>query len=471
LNDAHSARVYATYVDNDQQLPGALTRSEVDDDADQASAAAIGGNYQKNVETGRVAAKTVWQIDAGSRLEAGVSYEEQSLYHPIVDRILVDFDGPGPAPPVEVFSLLVDTDHRDIGATMRYSLEAGNHDVLVGLNFGNGRAEGGNYRNDGGRRNGLSERVDNSADSLEAYVVDRWEAGSAWTVVYGMQYVDASRNVRTTDASNGNVRNPRDDYSSINPRVGIIHSTGDTGEVFANLSRLYEAPTTFEMEDDVRGGNSTLDAMHGTVIEIGTRSRPESSDDGNGWRWDVSAYYAWIRDEILSLDDPLAPGNSLTTNVDQTIHAGLEALVGGSFALGTSGRHRLEPLVSLTLNDFSFDSDRVYGDNELPAAPEYVLRGEMLYRHAGGFYAGPTFDLVGGRYADFDNTYTVDSYGLVGLRAGYTAAKWEVFAEIRNLLDEDYIATVGVLNEAADDARVLYPGAPLSGYAGVRWHF
>jgi iron complex outermembrane receptor protein len=251
----------------------------------------------------------------------------------------------------------------------------------------------------------------------------------------------------------------------------VLYSLGDTSELYANVSRLYEAPTTFEMEDDVRGGNATLDAMHGTVYEIGTRSRAANANAGTRWHWDVSAYYAQIRDEILSVDDPAAPGNSLTTNIDETIHAGLEALVGASFALGSGGRHRLEPLVSLTLNEFSFDSDPVYGDNDLPAAPEYAVRGELMYRHAGGLYAGPTFDVVGERCADFSNTYTVDSYELLGLRIGYNAQKWEVFGEVRNLLDEDYIATVGVLNVAPADARVLYPGAPLSAYAGVRWQF
>jgi len=38
-----------------------------------------------------------------------------------------------------------------------------------------------------------------------------------------------------------------------------------------------------------------------------------------------------------------------------------------------------------------------------------------------------------------------------------------------NLLDEDYIATVSVLNRADNDARVLYPGAGLSALVGIRW--
>jgi hypothetical protein len=153
----------------------------------------------------------------------------------------------------------------------------------------------------------------------------------------------------------------------------------------------------------------------------------------------------------------------------RTTHAGLEALVGASFALAGSDRHRIEPLVSLTVNAFSFDSDPVYGNNDLPAAPAYAARGEVMYRNAGGLYAGPTFDLVGRRYADFANTYRVDSYGLLGLRGGYARKTWELFGEVRNLLDENYIATLSVLNVASPDARVLYPGAPVSAYVACEW--
>jgi iron complex outermembrane receptor protein len=167
------------------------------------------------------------------------------------------------------------------------------------------------------------------------------------------------------------------------------------------------------------------------------------------------------------VDDPEAPGNSLTANIPDTTHAGVEALVGASFSAGPG---RIEPLLSFTLNEFSFDSDASYGNNTLPAAPRYAARGEILYRR-GGVYFGPTLDLVGKRFADFANTYSVDSYVLFGLRAGYSSDRWELFAELRNLADEDYIATVNVLNQAAANARVLYPGAPRSAYAGVRLRF
>jgi iron complex outermembrane receptor protein len=147
------------------------------------------------------------------------------------------------------------------------------------------------------------------------------------------------------------------------------------------------------------------------------------------------------------------------------VHAGIEALLGASLQLG-EGLNRLEPLASVTVNDFWFDSDRSYGDDDLPAAPRYAMRGELMYRHWKGLYAGPTFDAVGKRFADFSNNYSIDSYELLGLRGGVERELWEMFVELRNILDEEYVATVSVRNSASVDAAILYPGAPLSVYLG-----
>ncbi|NJN50519.1 MAG: TonB-dependent receptor [Gammaproteobacteria bacterium] len=106
--------------------------------------------------------------------------------------------------------------------------------------------------------------------------------------------------------------------------------------LYGNVSRLYEPPTVFELADDVRASDQALDAMAGTVVEIGLRGNQTLARDGS-WQWDASIYQAWIDDEILSVDDPLAPGTSLSTNVERTVHAGLEAMVGARLLLGSTG--------------------------------------------------------------------------------------------------------------------------------------
>lgn len=456
FSETVNTRLYLSWIDNDQELPGALTRAQWEEDPDQPNPDNQAHNFLHEVETWRVASQTVWNIDANRRLSVGVSFEQQALYHPIVWS--------------PFFSLLIDTEQSTAGTALRYHWRLGTHELLAGLNYGQTGVEGGNYTHTEGRRDELSTRVDNDADSLELFLVDRWQFAPKWTAVYGAQGVIASREVENVTVSNGAVRNPRADFDSLNPRLGLIHQLTPDIELFGNVSRLYEAPTLYELEDDARGNEETLDAMHGVVAEIGTRGRAALSARSS-WRWDVALYYARLQDEILSMDDPDAPGTSLAINVDDTIHAGVEALVGASLAWGTDGRHRLEPLVNLMLNHFKFDDDVNYDDNDLPAAPDYAIRCELLYRHASGAFAGPTFDFVGARHADFSNTYTVDAYSLLGLRAGYVARNWELFAELRNLTDKEYISLFSVRNAAAASDAILTPGEPRSLWAGLRLRF
>lgn len=298
--------------------------------------------------------------------------------------------------------------------------------------------------------------------------MDRWQFAEDWTLVAGAQAVSAGREVKVTTLSDGSVRNPDDDYNSINPRIGLVYQVNPDTSLYTNLSRLYEAPTTFQLEDSIAGNDEALDAMKGEVFEVGSRGHKRLSRNSQ-WGWDVSAYYAQLRDEILSIDDPAAPGTSLSTNVDDTIHAGIEALLNAELALDDAGRHRLAPLASVSWNRFRFDNDAVYGDNTLPAAPNFVMKSELLYRNSNGFYIGPTMDYVSDRYADFANTYKVGSYTLFGLKSGWSNEHFRVFAEVRNLFDRDYITSHGVEDISDADSQILNPGAPLSAYLGVEY--
>jgi iron complex outermembrane receptor protein len=467
ISDSLSTRFFGTWVTNDQELPGRLTAAQVAEDPDQAEAMAIAGDYALDVDTARVANRTTWLLGDDRRFEFGVSYEDQTLFHPIVE-VLVDFDGPGPLEPVSVFSLLIDTDHTNTGAMLRYSQTTGDHRLEFGVNYGRSEVDGGHYRHSAGTRTALATLIDNEAESTEIFALDHFSVTDRLTLVFGAQAVLADREARSTSVASGTVTAPSDDYSAINPRLGAIYRIAEGATVYGNVSRLFEPPTVFELADDVRADGTALDAMKGTVIEVGARGERALGASTSAF-WDVSLYYAWIEDEILSVDDPAAPGTSLSTNIDDTTHAGLEAAFAASVLLGSL--HRIEPRVSLTLNQFEFDDDPVYGSNDLPAAPDYVVRGEVIYRHPSGFYLGPTFDLVGERYADFANSYTIDDYRLLGLRGGFEGRSWRFFVDVHNALDENYISTFSVRNVAGPADAILSPGAPVSAYAGVEFSF
>ncbi|MDX1574282.1 MAG: TonB-dependent receptor, partial [Methylophaga sp.] len=258
-----------------------------------------------------------------------------------------------------------------------------------------------------------------------------------------------------------------------NPNIGLIYALTEKTSIYGNISRLYEPPTTYQLVDETASGaNQELDAMRGTVAEIGTRGHYQQTNQ-LGWDWDISLYHAEIRDEILSTEPPGKVGTSDTTNIDKTTHTGLEALLSANYQLDPNGTHSLNPVLSLTLNHFQFDDDAQWGNNDLPAAPDYALRGEVMYRHANGFYAGPTVDVIGQRYADFANSYKIDNYALMGLKAGWQneTQSLRVFAEVRNLFDRDHITTHSVMTTAIADDDILYPGEPRSAYVGFEYRY
>lgn len=451
LSDAWSTRVYLTAVNNNSELTNALTRAQFDANPDQAESATV-GNFQVDVDTVRLANKTTWRIDTDRSLEFGFSFEDQSLFHPIVWS--------------PFFSLLIDRDHSDAGAMARYRQRVGDHELVFGLNHGNSDVSGGHYSHVAAVPTNLWARVATAATTTELFALDRWSVSDQTTFVLAVQAVSAERESRSVPVPSGAISNPRASYDRINPRVGVIHAINPGLTFYGNLSSLYEPPTTFQLQDNVAGGSATLKAMQGTVLEAGFRG--ESSHTNGSFYWDVALYHAGIDDEILSVDDPMAPGTSLSTNIDSTVHAGIEAIFRSSHSIGNRGG-QLEPLVSMTVNEFSFDGDATWGNNTLPGAPDYFVRGELIYRSPAGFFAGPTFDRVGDRWADFANSYRVDGYTLLGLRGGYSKDRWRAFIDIRNLTDKTYAAYHSVRDVAAPGAAVLYRGEPLAAYVGFEF--
>lgn len=472
INDAIVNRTFYSYINNNQQLAGQLTRAQFDANPRKASREAVGGNYQLDVETHRVANKTTWTIDNRSSLEVGFSFENQKMYHPIVDKVMMNFGGG----PVEVFSLLVDTEQQDWGTSARYNLHLNEHDILLGMNFGINSEKGGNYRNDGGRHNGLTNKLRKDASTVEIFAQDRWHINERWTLTPALQGVFAHREVNSigVDPMTGKLNNmnshPNSNYQGINPSLGLAYRFEKDATAYANVSRLYEPPTNYNLTDNTITSRTdpTLKAMEGTSIEIGTRGTQEF-DSLNTMKWDLSLYYSWLNKEILSIS-PM-PGVSQAKNFDNTIHAGVEGLIGGKFALDSVGMHSIEPMLNFTVNHFAFDNDRIYGNNRLPSAPSFFVKGEALYRHGSGVFVGPTFDVVGKRYADFSNRLKVPAYALLGVRAGWSNEHYKVFFEGRNLLDKNYVSSNSVVDTGTAASQVFNSGAPVSFFGGVEVNF
>jgi len=445
LGDDVENRVYLTAVRTDSELPGSLTKAEMEADPRQAAPANLTLDQHRNFDLLRVADKTtvrnggtVWELMAG--------WSNKDLDHPI--------------------STVVDQHSNDflLGFTGTNESELAGHDNRLrgGATFTLGTIQAANYVNIAGHRGALVSKADQTATNLEAFVEDQFALGSGFTLVAG---TTAAMNRRENDQRFGAGRDYASDYSNVSPKAGFRWD-GQGVQVFGNVSGSYEPPSFSE----ALTLNTAREAQTATTFELGTRGAHGPV------RWDASVYHSEIEHELLTLVDPVTQLTS-TINADQTTHSGVELGLEGDL-LGSSWQdspdHRLVARAAWTYGDFRFDGDRTYGDNRIAGLPPHLIRGELTWEHRDGWYAGPTFEWVPVKaFIDHRNTFAADPYALMGLRVGRRQEKglsW--FVEIRNLTDQIYAATTGVIENAkGKDQRQFLPGEGRSLYGGVEWRW
>lgn len=454
VSDSVETRLYLTAVKTDSELPGNLTKAQLEADPTQANPASIAGDQHRNFELVRVADKTTFASGPDATWDLVAAWTYKDLDHPIfqvVDQLSND-------------ALL------GLSLTNTGDLFDREHRLRAGLLLGRGQTDAANYLNLGGRRDALVSRDDQTATNLEAYFESQLALGSGFTGVLG---ANAARNRRETARTFGAATpaNTYDrTYDQVSPKLGVRwdNAARDT-QVFANVSGSHEPPSFSE------AGTSTVanEAQTATTVEIGTRGH-------RGWlRWDFSAYRSEVKNELLTvqLPPPALSGATGTINADRTFHQGVELgleadVLGGDWK--ESPDHRLVLRAAWTYGRFTIDDDASYGNNTLAGLPPHLIRGELLWETASGYYAGPTFEWVPVKaYIDHRNTFSADPYALLGFKFGRrcaTGLSW--FVETRNLTDTTYAATNGVIENAggADQAQFL-PGDGRSVYAGMEYRF
>jgi len=205
--------------------------------------------------------------------------------------------------------------------------------------------------------------------------------------------------------------------------------------------------------------NGFPEAQTATTFEIGTRGNMPNV------KWDLAIYRSHVYDELLGVNGP----NGIflgTTNVPNTIHQGVEA----GLDLILAERFLLRQVY--LYNDFRFDDNLVYGNNELPGIPRQYYRAELLYQTPSGYYVGPDITWSPEKYpVDMANTLFADPYFLIGFKAGFrTPSGWSWFVDARNLTNEKFAASTGVIADARGlDSRQFVPGDGRAFYVGLEW--
>lgn len=466
LSDDVETRFYLTYVHADSQLPGSLTKDQMESNPEQANAGSFAGRQKRDFDLLRIANKTTF-TDGDQKFTVSSFWSWKDLNHPIFQ--------------------VVDQLSNDFGVDLRYDsvadLAGHRNQFTLGLGAVYGITQDARFVNNAGNPGARAAENQQEATNVDLYLQNSFYLTDSVALVLGAQGSYAKRDF-TEQKIFGADNTDAEEYWGFSPKLGVLWDVNPQAQVFFNVSRSFEPPSFGELTAaGAAPGLVGLDAQRGTTIELGTRG------EKGRVRWDLVWYYSWLDNELLSLGIPgVSP--TQTVNAGRTIHHGVEAMVDVDLLRGivspwqddvpASGKQEGSAAVrgdrvflrqTYLFNDFRFDNDGDFGDNELPGVPRHYYRAELLYEHPCGFYAGPNVEWVPQSYfVDMDNSLEADGYALLGFKVGYRTPKGiSLFVEVKNLTDETYASTTGVLKTAAANSAVFFPGDGRAVYAGVEW--
>lgn len=450
--DRTETRVYIDLQDNNIELPGSLTKQQLEDDPTQANAESLLRNAQRDINMVRVGARHSVLFVHG-KADVGISYQHLDTRIP------------------QPFAFL-EADQNDVSISSRITHNRMLSNTMHHFVFGGlavwGDNEGDRFRYAFDDVKGTQSRDDDDrAWGIEFFAQDRFALKENSELIIGAQVIHASRKTSETPISEigieGDSVNRSQYYTGFNPRIGFTHQVNEDMQLFGNVSRSFEPPTVTEFSallDD--GSFEILDAQKATTFELGLRGTMANLSI------DLAAYYARVRDEILSQEDPSLPsgsGETVFSNADDTDHSGIE--------LGIQGElfPRINVALSYTYNNFKFDNDNLFGNNQIPGIPEHFLRAEFRVETQSGFYFGPTIDYSSDWYVDFANSFKANAYTLFGAKAGYDFANdFSIFAQAVNLTDKEYASNTAIAAFADESSSLFNPGLERSIYIGLQWN-
>lgn len=448
-----------------QNIPGTVTRDEALSNPQRAFVRPgepvgflgvgndnVDRDYERNLDSLRVANKTAIRLLPGTVAEVGGFYFQRHLDHPIL--------------------LVVDNKNDEYGGFGRLTNNSviGDHKnrFVAGISVHNGDVRARTYRTILGDRGALLSDADQISKTTTVYAENAFSVLPGIAIIGGLQYARIERELVDLDTI-GNNQSRAAAFDFWSPKVGFLWDVSESAQVFGNISRSSEAPTFNEITLNA-GSVLALDVQDAITYEIGARgSFP-------GITWDISIYRANLDNEFQCLATG-STGTCTQINLDKSIHQGIELgfgaeLVSGIFEPG-SRRDSLWLNTAYTFSDFRFDDDAVFGDNELPGAPRHFLRAELLYKHPSGIYAGPNVEWVPDAYfADSANTLSTKAYALLGAKVGFDdGGRISGYLEARNLTDEAYISSTSVATIADASSALFEPGSGRAVYGGVqvRW--
>jgi iron complex outermembrane receptor protein len=245
------------------------------------------------------------------------------------------------------------------------------------------------------------------------------------------------------------------------PMAGLRFSPAPWLNVYGNIGRSFQTPTTTELTDTLGGFNQELQPERATNYEIGLKGTVSDR-----LSYSLALFRADIEDQLIG---SVAGGIERVyfENAGSSVHKGIEA---GATALLSAG---LTLTAAYTFSDFRFEDFQTdegdFSGNEVPGVPPHQFFAQLAFTQAAGFTGSVRVTVLDSYFVDGANLDRNDGYSAVDLRFGYTASSsgFEIvpFVGVNNLFDARYNSSV-VINAIAGRYYEPAPGRNL--YGGLR---
>jgi iron complex outermembrane receptor protein len=324
---------------------------------------------------------------------------------------------------------------------------------------------------------------DFTTETLQFHVQDSWQVSDALRMEFGFKSVQVDIDAQTVVGDNKTGSIETDE--GFLPQIGFMYAINDSHELFGAASRnvraLIGAATGVSPWSATQAGfeaiRNTLEPETATTIEFGWRFR---SDVLEGV---VSAYHVDFSDRLLAIQQ----GSAIIGNFNALANVGSVKSRGLEGGLDWSISDTWNWYNSASFNRSTYEDDYLSGTTlirtggkTLTDSPEFMLTSEFGY-DSESLFGKLSYKYTSERQYTYLNEGAVSSFGMMNLALGYrfgtigAAQDLTLQLDVTNLLDKDYISTVGSggfgNSDFAGTAQTLLPGAPRQLFVSLKASF
>lgn len=314
-------------------------------------------------------------------------------------------------------------------------------------------------------------RTTNNADleavSYSAYVENEIRLTDRLTLTPGFRWEQVNQSRETLNAippaAVPNIRGSASTQGFIYGAGVKYDLPGDT-MLFGHVHTTFRPPTFANAIDPTSGADRDLSAERGLSSDVGVRTKVVPG---------VSAEVALFR---IDFSNQIVQEGSKLVNAGKTLHEGVESSLlfeWGEIAKPLEGFVSRANVTLLRPKSLSGPTD----GKDLPLAPRMLFYGSIGYFHRSGASIELDATYVARQFSDLNNTTPENTLGTIGVIPSYTlynlrvnyappSARWAVFAGVRNLFDEAFIAQRQTASFVG-----IQPGEIRNFYGGVSWRF